>query len=136
MRLIKWGEGNEHGNVVSDRNRLLQLVLDEFADQRIPLQGMRQDWIDYVSHWRTLYRVTDVDNSGNQTFKWESSNGMDHWAHATSYWRIGMDRFGASGGRVQQAVDPMRAISAQKPFSTGAFVKQVTKPVWWDRETS
>lgn len=94
LQLIKWGEGTEYGNVVSDRNRMLQMVIDEFADGRIPLQGSEADWLDYMKQWKTLHKESTTDALGNETFKWESSNGNDHWAHATLYWRVGMDRFG------------------------------------------
>lgn len=132
LQLIRWGEDKEYGSVVSDRNRLLQLVIDEFAQERIPLQGSLHDWEDFIGHWRTLFRVTDTDAVGNPTFRWETSNGMDHWAHATGYWRIGMDRFGKAGGIARATGRPV--IEVQKPFSPGKFIKEVTKPVWFDRE--
>ncbi len=94
MQLIRWGEGEESGNVLVDRNRALQFLIDEFADKRIPLQGTPEDYRPYLSHWKTLYRVSDVDSNGSPTFIWESSNGIDHWCHASLYYRVGMDRFG------------------------------------------
>lgn len=100
MQLIRWGKEKEEGNVLADRNRLLQLVIDEFADRRIPLQGTKDDWMAFYSHWKTLYKVVSEDSLGVPTFSWESSTGMDHWAHATAYWRIGMDRFGHDLGSV------------------------------------
>lgn len=100
QQLIRWGEGKERGYVLADRNRLIQLLIDEFNDKRIPLQGTAEDWGPYIKHWKTLYKANDTDVIGNPTFKWETSTGEDHWAHATAYWRIGMDRFGGGQGQV------------------------------------
>lgn len=97
MQLVRWGKGKEEGNVIVDRNRTIQTVIDEFADERIPLQGNTQDWNPYWQHWKTLYRMTEEDNLGVPRSKWLSSNGEDHWVHATVYWRAGMQRFG--GGK-------------------------------------
>lgn len=100
MQIIRWGKGEELGNVVVDRNRGLQMVIDDFANKKIPLQGTQDDWEEYYSHWATLYKLTEVDALGVPQFKWETSNGMDHWAHATLYWRVGMDRFKNDGGKI------------------------------------
>lgn len=100
FQLIRWGTGDEAGNVTVDRNRMMQVVVDDFADKRIPLQGSQDDWAEYVSHWNTLYKITEVDTLGVPQFKWETSNGMDHWCHATLYWRVGMDRFKNDGGMI------------------------------------
>ncbi len=97
-QMIKWGENSEYGNVTSDRNRLLQTVVDEFADGRIPLQGTKEDWREYYDHWSTMFRVTTKSSIGVDEHKWETSNGEDHWAHATAYWRIGISRTGTDKG--------------------------------------
>jgi hypothetical protein len=100
MQLIRWGKGEELGNVIADRNRVIQLVIDEFASKKVPLQGTQDDWVEYQSHWATLYKITTLDSLGVPNAIWESSNGLDHFVHATSYWRIGMDRFKNEGGKV------------------------------------
>jgi len=100
FQIVRWGQGKEAGNVIVDRNRGLQLVIDEFADKRIPLQGTQDDWEPYYNHWKTLYKITEPDSLGVPQFKWETSDGNDHFAHATLYWRVGMDRFKNAGGRL------------------------------------
>ncbi len=100
MQIVRWGKAEELGNVTVDRNRGLQMVIDDFANKQIPLQGTQDDWEEYQSHWDTLYKVTTVDTLGVPQFSWESSNGMDHFAHATLYWRVGMDRFKNDGGKI------------------------------------
>jgi len=98
MQLVRWGENAEAGNVIVDRNRMIQLVVDEFADRRIPLQGTRDDWAEYYSMWDDVYRVTVEDALGVPQFEWAKKTGNDHFVHATSYWRAGMSRFGGGNG--------------------------------------
>lgn len=94
LQLIRWGERDEDGHVLADRNRMVQLVVDELTDKRITLNGTGEDFYDYWLHWSHIYRVSEEDNLGVTRRRWER-NDADHWVFATVYWRIGMDRFGA-----------------------------------------
>ena len=101
QQIIRWGKNEEYGNVVADRNRLIQLTIDEFAGRRIPLQGTRDDWSEYYEHWDTLYRMAVEDKvTHSPAFEWLSSTGKDHYCHATAYWRVGMDRYGWGGAEI------------------------------------
>lgn len=100
MQIIRWGKREELGNVVVDRNRGLQMVIDDFALKKIPLQGTQDDWAEFASHWLTLYKLTEVDTLGVPQFTWESSSGLDHFCHAALYWRVGMDKFKNDGGKI------------------------------------
>lgn len=99
-QIIRWGSGPEAGNVTVDRNRGLQMVIDDFANKKIPLQGTQDDWETFESHFATLYKVTELDTLGVPVSTWETSNGMDHFAHASLYWRVGMDKFKNDGGQI------------------------------------
>jgi hypothetical protein len=99
-QLIRWGKGEEAGNVTVDRNRTMQMLIDDFANKKIPLQGTQDDWEAFQSHFATLYKVTTMDTLGVPQSVWETSNGMDHWAHASLYWRVGMDKFSNDGGKI------------------------------------
>lgn len=90
--LIKWGEGKEFGTVVADRNRLIQLFIDEMTDRRVTFNGTGAEWHDYVVHWLNIYRTWEENTLGVREFKWERQ-GPDHWVHASVYARIGLDRF-------------------------------------------
>ena len=100
FQIIRWGKGEEAGNVTVDRNRGLQMVIDDFANKAIPLQGTQDDWAEFASHWDTLYKIFEPDTLGVPQFKWESSSGLDHFCHASLYWRVGMDRFKNDGGKI------------------------------------
>ena len=99
QEFIRWGKNDEEGNVVADRNRMIQLVVDEFKQKRIRLQGSQADWWDYWLHWKNIYRQEQENALGVPVKKWMRS-GDDHLVHATVYWRIGMDRFGLGQGAI------------------------------------
>jgi len=96
--LVKWGKGNEEGTAVADRNRSIQLVVDEFRTRRIPVHGTEGDWFEYWSDWNNLakMRVLDPDTNATKGYKWVRS-GRDHRALATVFWRIGMMRYSTAG---------------------------------------
>lgn len=96
--LVKWGKGDEFGSATADRNRMIQLVVGEFRDKRIPVHGNENDWFEYWSDWNHLSRIKVLDPDTNQVkaYKWVRS-GRDHRALATIFWRVGMRRFAGTG---------------------------------------
>lgn len=90
--LIQWGEDEEYGKVVADRNRLIQLFIDEMMDKRVKFNGSESEWQEYIVHWLNIYRTWEENSMGIKEFKWERQ-GPDHWVHASIYARIGLDRF-------------------------------------------
>lgn len=95
QEIIKWGEGEKYGEVVVDRNRAIQMFIDEMLDKRVVFNGTTEDWQDYIVHWLNMYRMWDENALGVKEFKWERQ-GPDHWCHATIYARIGLDKFSSS----------------------------------------
>lgn len=92
QEIIKWGENTEYGKVEADRNRLIQLFIDEMLDKRVVFNGTESEWQDYITHWLNIYRSWEENALGVKEFKWERQ-GPDHWVHATVYARIGLDRY-------------------------------------------
>lgn len=104
--LVRWGKHDEDGSVIVDRNRMLTMVVEEFTDGRIPIMGFENDWYDYWLHWNNLTRIKEEDENGKVRKIWRRA-GDDHWAHATAYWRTGMDRFSnAQGGIIYPDASP------------------------------
>lgn len=103
--LTKWGKGEEQGAVTADRNRMIQLVVDEFRNKRIPVHGTEQDWFEYWLDWNNLAKIKVLDPETNQIkgYKWVRS-GRDHKALATVMWRVGMSRFAGMGIIIQPEV--------------------------------
>lgn len=92
---VIWGEEEKEGEVHADRNRTIQLVVDEFREHRIPLQGSENDWWEYWLDWKNLSRINVEDPKTHEirSHKWVRE-GRDHRAMATAYWRIGISKFG------------------------------------------
>lgn len=65
QELIRWGEKEEFGIVVVDRNRMMQLMIDQFRDTgRITLNGTKEDFKEFASHFDSLYKVVTETNYG------------------------------------------------------------------------
>ncbi len=98
QQIIRWGQNDEEGKVLVDRNRAIQLVVDEMKEQRFPIWGTFEDWQPYFNHWLNIYRVReDQGEEGDPQYNWRwvwKRKGADHWALATVYARVGLDRFG------------------------------------------
>lgn len=92
QEIIQWGKDMEYGKVVADRNRLIQLFIDEMNDKRVTFNGTEADWHDYTIHWMNIYRTWEENGLGVKEFKWERQ-GPDHFVHASVYARIGLDKF-------------------------------------------
>lgn len=112
QQLVRWGKDKEKGSVLVDRNRSIQLVIDEFKNRRIPIQGRPADWADYVDHFKNIYRTKEMDKQDRPVFVWCKKTTEDHWVHATVYWRTGMDGFGMAEAGFASAEETV--IRAQK----------------------
>lgn len=110
--LVRWGKSDETGAVIADRNRMLQLVVDEFTSGRVSVMGTEEDWDEYLIHWNNLTRVKEYDSVTNQlkSKKW-IKNGQSDFPFATAYWRIGMMRF-SDNGSVLRSAESLKAKKA------------------------
>lgn len=97
QQIIRWGDNDEEGKVLVDRNRAIQLVVDELKEQRFPIWGTKEDWQPYFDHWLNIYRVQETQGEeGDPQYNWRwvwKRKGADHWALSTVYARVGLDRF-------------------------------------------
>lgn len=100
QQIIRWGESEEFGKVLVDRNRAIQLVVDEITEQRLVINGSKTDWQPYFDHWLNIYRVKDFlgeENDPQYGWRWVwKRKGADHWALATVYAIVGMDKYAES----------------------------------------
>lgn len=97
--LIQWGEAEEYGKVVADRNRLIQLFIDEMLDKRVTFNGTESEWQEYITHWMNIYRTWEENSLGVREFKWERQ-GPDHYVHASIYARIGLNKYAESKAKI------------------------------------
>ncbi|TSA58175.1 hypothetical protein D4R42_00240, partial [bacterium] len=77
--IVSWGRKDEHGSCIADRNRMIQLVVDEFRNKRIPVHGTEDDWFSYWTDWNHLSKIKILDPDTNvlKCCKWVRS-GRDH----------------------------------------------------------
>lgn len=109
QQIIRWADGDELGKVLVDRNRAIQIVVDEIKDKRFPIWGNKEDWQPYFDHWLNMYRVREIkgeetDPQYNWRWVWHRK-GADHFALATIYMRVGLDRFAQDLANVIQKDD-------------------------------
>lgn len=96
---ILWGKDAEYGKVVADRNRLIQIFIDEMREKRVTFNGTESEWQEYIAHWLNIYRSWEENALGIREFKWERT-GADHWVHATIYARIGLSKYSESMAKI------------------------------------
>lgn len=90
--LIRWKD--EDGTVIADRNKMIQLVVDEFVEKRMPVYGTEADWYGYMVEWLGMYRTEVTSDVGPPIFEWHKpSTGRCDYPFAQVYLRIGLDRF-------------------------------------------
>lgn len=92
QEIIRWGEGTEYGKVLADRNRLIQMFIDEMVDKRLTFNGTESEWQEYIVHWLNIYRLWEENPLGVRQFTWERT-GPDHFVHASMYARIGLSKY-------------------------------------------
>jgi len=91
-QIAKWND--EDVSVIVDRNKILQLGVDEFTEHRLPIYGTQDDWFEYWLEWDRMRRVEDTDDKGTKTYEWQKTPGQrSDYPFAQSLWRIGMGRF-------------------------------------------
>lgn len=105
QQIVWWGqntgsqntERNRNGIVYSNRNRIIDKMIDEILNARI-LFGMPSDsdLKNYLKHWETLRRVKVTDPRGIESYEWDSTTGEDHFVFATLYYYLA--RLGVGNG--------------------------------------
>jgi len=110
QQMIKWGEGEEYGKVVIDRNRVIQQTVDEIVDGRFPLHYVEHpsEWNEYISHWLNIYRIKDMKDENKPEYGWRyvwERSGPDHWAMSSIYYRVGIDKFNGEKAKVVKLQD-------------------------------
>ncbi len=100
--MINWGKDSDFGIVTVDRNRMIQMIVEQLKDiGRMRLCGSTDDFAELASHFGNIYRefVTSTSNIGKDDptlyknkFVWKRS-GPDHFVHTLLYALVGLDRY-------------------------------------------
>lgn len=97
--LIRWGQGKDYGTVTVDRNRMIQLIVEQIRDTgRIKLNGSTDDWKEFASHFDNIYRTVEETPYGPE-YIWER-NGPDHFVHTLLYSLVGLDKHDDSEAKI------------------------------------
>lgn len=99
--LIRWGENEEYGKVLVDRNRLIQLVVDQIREQRITFNGTKEEWQPFFEHAKNVYRVKEIQgqDENDPQYGWRyvwKRKGPDHWFLSMVYALVGLDKYAQS----------------------------------------
>lgn len=92
LNLFTWGKKEEYGIVWADRNRLIQLVVDEMNDKRYTLEGDLAKWWNFWLHCSHIFRTVEEDRVGNLVYVWQRTD-RDDYLLACCYWRVLYERF-------------------------------------------
>ena len=138
--LVKWGTKDEHGACVADRNRMIQLTIDEFRNKRIPVHGTMNDWNLYYMDWGRLSKIKTIDPDTNEVKGYKFvRTGRDHLAMATVFWRIGMSKFAGMGKIVTPTltpqpnsyyIDPDGTVSFDPKKLLGGLANEISEGDW------
>jgi hypothetical protein len=98
LQIIRWAENDEDGKVLVDRNRMIQMTVDEWKDRRFPIWGKEEDWKPFFKHCLNIYRTKEIEgqdeNDPQYGWRWVwKRKGPDHFLMSTIYARVGLDRF-------------------------------------------
>lgn len=133
QELIQW---NDDGTVTVDRNRMFQLMVEQFRDiGRIPLNGTPDEWKLFASHFDNVYReLRTVKNSPGKDIStnygveliWKR-NGPDHFCHSMLYALVGLDRFAQSDSYIIKKDSFMSGVKTGHDFEKGIPAIRIKK---------
>lgn len=145
QEVARWGKDDDYGTVVVDRNRMMQLVIEQLRDiGRIQLNGDREDWLEWAGHFDNIYRELvvvketkdkDIKTLYGNEYIWKR-NGPDHYVHTLVYALVGLNRFSGDmativgddefaelpTGRFFSSPSPEALAQAIKPKPPGAVI--------------
>ena len=86
--LVDWGKDQEYGKVRVDRNRMMTLLVEQMRDTgRVRINGTKDEWAEFASHFGSLYRekmvAREMPGRDNRElygaeYVWKH-NGPDHY---------------------------------------------------------
>ncbi len=105
QQIIRW-KLNQQGyeDALVDRNRLIQLIVDQIAERRVAFNGTQPDWQPFFAHALNIYRVKEItgeENDPQYGWKWIwKRKGPDHWFLSLCYAMVGLDKYGTTSAKI------------------------------------
>ena len=132
--LIRWGENEEYGKVLVDRNRVIQLAVDQINEQRLTFNGSSEDWAPFFEHCLNIYRVKEItgdENDPQYGWRWVwKRKGPDHWFMSMIYALVGMDRFAENLAQIIKKNNFMEGVKQGMTENTPAVFIRGDKLDW------
>lgn len=102
LKVIKWGKKDRRGTVLVDRTKMIDLLVAELIQKEVSFNLTLTDLEQYIYDWCQLYRIIETSPKGIQRAVWKTiENKRDHFAFATLYWRVALEKVFAQGGVVR-----------------------------------
>jgi len=102
LQVIKWGSSDKRGVVISDRTKIIDMMVSELTQQEVLFNLTITDLEQYIYDWGQIYRTVETSAQGIQKAVWRTIEGRrDHFVFATIYWRIALEKMFAAGGVVR-----------------------------------
>jgi len=85
---------NEEIKVLSDRNRIIDALIDDLKKGKFKFifQAGDKQIQELIDHIQTMYIRTVTDKIGDEHREWVSTTGKDHFVHALVYYKIALDK--------------------------------------------
>jgi len=135
--VINWGKKENHHVVKSDRTKIIDMLVAELVGKDILFNMTIAELEQYIYDWTQLYREIETSEAtGIAKAIWKTIGAhRDHYAFATIYWRIALEKTYVGSGivrsepkrsRIQKGVyiGPDRKIPAP---DIGDVIKRSTK---------
>lgn len=97
--MIKWGgytkgveDKKNWGYIWTDRTRIIDKTLYEILKGNIQFSLTREDLEKYIKHWESMRRIIEQSPDKTERYVWETTNGVDHFCHATVLYYIATQR--------------------------------------------
>jgi hypothetical protein len=129
---VEWKTGKDFGVIRDDRTRIIDLVASEINSQTINYIMTPTQLEEYIMHWSNMYRGVETNSAGIAKGVWLTKEGKpDHYAHATVYYRLALERAVAPSGGVSRARSPVKqqtgVIVKDNKIPSQVDIKQVAK---------
>lgn len=108
---------NEGSVVHIQRTKFFDILVDKFVNKEKTINLRQRDLEPYVKHWETMSRLETADSRGVIVGKWVTSTGEDHYAHATAYQDIALEKaIGNAGGRTGEYANSIENLYKKKQY--------------------
>lgn len=140
---VDWGKDEEYGTVRVDRNRQMTLMVEQLRDTgRIRLNGTKEDWTDFASHFGNIYRekilTKDTPHKDDKTlygqeYVWKR-NSEDHYCFALLYAIVGFQRYEGQQAIVFSTNNVWTGIPKAPIVEDGGVILMWDRPAFLDSD--